>query len=569
MCRWVVFLLFTSTLVAETQPQPEFSSGYIQREPVYASKMMVASANPYASKAGLEILEKGGNAIDALIAIQMVLNVVEPQSSGIGGGAFLLYYQKNEKKVFAYDGRETAPQAADENMFLDAQKEPVPFSEAVIGGGSVGVPGLLKMLEQVHAQKGKLPWKELFQPAIALAEKGFPISNRLHKLISVTPNLNTFKETQHYFFKDGKPKKKNSILKNLELAQTFRTVAEQGTDPFYKGEIAKKIVQAVQSAHPPGRLTEKDLANYQSIERHPIKTAYQGYTVYGFPPPSAGGIVLAQMLKMMATQDLEGESLDSVRFIDLFCRASRLAFADKNYYVADPDFFPVPQKRLLDLDYLQQRIKQSGDQQGDFPGQALACCAPMHFSPPLEYPSTSQICVVDEEGNGVSMTTSIENAFGSTLMAGGFILNNQLTDFSLVAEREGKKTANRIEPGKRPVSSMTPTLVFKENSDELYLTVGSAGGARIVDFVAQAVFGVLNFNLNIQKAIDFPHYASIGPIMDLEKDTSLVDAIAKLEALGNTVQVMPLNSGTQGIQRIDEEWVGGVDPRREGLAIGN
>lgn len=575
MKKWLIFCLLSSfPIFGETQTQPEFSSGYTPKKAVYAKNMMVASANPLATKAGVEILQKGGNALDAAIAMQMVLTVVEPQSSGLGGGAFLLYYQKDQQKVYAYDGRETAPSKVDEAWFLDKNNEPIPFEKALIGGKSVGVPGLLKMLEMAHQQRGKLRWNELFTPAIDLANHGFPISSRLHQLIKKTKNLNTFPETSAYLFRNGKPKKEGERLQNLELAETLVAIAQFGAHVFYQGPIAQKIVSAVQKAG--GVLSEKDLAEYKPLRRKPVKFSYKNYTLYGFPPPSAGGVVLGQMFQLLSSQDFEKETLGSVNFINLFCHASRLAFADRDYYIADPEYFPVPFLRLLDQEYMQirrQELKQNTHQKGEaipgaYPGQSLACCPPLYIAKSLECPSTSQICVVDEAGNGVSMTTSVENAFGSTLMAAGFFLNNQLTDFSLIPEKNGNKAANRIEPGKRPMSSMAPTLVFKEGSDELYLTIGSAGGARIIDYVAKAIFGVLDFDMNIQEAIDFPNFTSIKEFIDLEQDTSLVKIAPALRKLGNQIRVMPLTSGTQGIQRKNEALVGGVDPRREGLALG-
>lgn len=572
--RWLVMILCLSGFVfAESQQQPEFATGYHPKSAAFGKKMMVSSANPLASEAGLKILEKGGNAIDAAIAIQMVLNVVEPQSSGIGGGALLLYYDKEEGRVLAFDGRETAPAQADENLFLDEEGDPLSMREAIIGGQSVAVPGLLKMVEEVHGEYGKLPWKELFTPAIEIATNGFPISHRLHHLIEKTPRLKTFTLPKEYLFTQGKPKPIGEILKNPKFAETLRLIAEQGSDPFYRGEIAQHIVHSVQNAPvSPGLLSLEDLANYRPRKRAPLQTSYRNFTIYGFPPPSSGGIVIAQMLTMLEDYDLSAYDLGAPPFINLFCAASRLAYADRNYYIADPDFFPVPTQRLLDRSYLQERgatlMALSEVSQGSFPGEGVDCCPPLLISVAPEFSSTSQICVVDAEGNAVSMTTSIENAFGSTLMVGGFFLNNQLTDFSLVPEQEGKKAANRIEPGKRPMSSMSPTLVFHKGDNKFLLTVGSAGGAPIIDYVAQILFGVLDFHLNIQEAIDFPNYTSLKKAIELEQDTMLETAVISLEEMGNTVNVLPLTSGSQGIQRTQESLIGGADPRREGLAIG-
>ena len=566
--KFLLILFLLPIGVFAESGQPESESGFQPKEAAHAKKMMVASANPYATQAGLDILQKGGNAIDAAIAIQMVLNVVEPQSSGIGGGAFLLYYQKESDEIIAYDGREMAPQGVNEKWFLDENSKPFPLGDLIISGRSVGVPGVLKMLEMAHQERGRLPWRELFLPAIRLAEQGFPISSRLHQLIVQTRGLSNSATAAAYLFHGETPKLEGEILKNPQLARSLRLIAKEGTRPFYHGEIGREIVKAVQGEG--GALTLEDLNQYTPLVREPLQTKYGEYVVYGFPPPSSGGIVIAQMLEMMKTRKCPSDHLGSPSFIDFFCGASRLSFADRDYYLADPAYFPVPQARLMDSDYLKKRATEIGNKgkpaPGRYPGETLACCPPLIFTTELELPSTTQICVIDAEGNGLSMTSSIENAFGSTLMAAGFFLNNQLTDFSLIPEKEGKKAANRIEPGKRPLSSMSPTLVFK--NDTLYLTIGSAGGARIIDYVAKALLGVLKFDLNVQEAISFPNYTSLTGAIDLEKGTFLIQEVPALEKLGNSVTIVPLTSGTQGIQSTPNGLIGGADPRREGRALG-
>lgn len=527
-----LFLLFLP-FFGQSDLQPEFDTGYEPKEAVFGKNMMVVSANSLASKAGYEILEKGGNALDAAIAIQMVLNLVEPQSSGIGGGGFLLYYIKDKNQVIAYDGRETAPQDIEMTNGIN-----------IVGGKSVGTPGLLKMLELAYRENGTLPWKDLFQPAIDLAHDGFPISSRLNKLVQRTPHLATFPESQKYFFDKGKPKTVGAVLKNPELAETLRLIAEGGIYPFYEGEIAKDIVKTVQeSPIRPGKLSLEDLAHYQAVRREPLFSEYKHYRLCGFPPPSAGGIAVAQIFGMLNEMDFKNQNLGSPEFINVFCRASRAAYTDRQLYVGDPAYTNIPVNHLLNPQYLRQVLKN--------PNKTVISA--------LERPSTSQICVVDKEGNAVSFTTSIEYAFGSSLMVRGFFLNNQMTDFSA--------GPNRIEPGKRPMSSMSPTFVFK--NDRLFLNVGSAGGARIIDYVAKTLFGVLEFDLNIQDAISFPNFTSISENIDLEKGTFLEGEVEALEKRGNQVRVIPLNSGTQGIQINQEDLIGGSDPRREGLAIGN
>jgi gamma-glutamyltranspeptidase / glutathione hydrolase len=560
-------LLFRSLLFAD---QPEAESGFLPKEAVYGKTCMAVSANPFATKAGFEILQKGGNALDAAIAMQMVLNVVEPQSSGIGGGGFLLLYNKATDKVVAFDGRETAPRKVHEKWFLDQNGSSLPISKLISSGRSVGVPGLIKMLELAHKNYGILFWRNLFEPAIDLAMKGFPMSPRLHQLVASTPLSKLNGEAQEYLYHASMPKKEGEILKNAILAETLLILAEKGSEGFYQGKVAKAIVSAVQSEG--GVIEEEDLAQYQAIQRDPITTYYRDYIVYGFPPPSAGGIAVAQMLKMAETQNLEKETLGSARFIDFFSGISRLAYADKDYYLADPDFFPVPIFSLLNAHYLRGRVKAFSRhkrvQPGRFPGETPTCCPPLIASTELEFPSTTHLCVVDSEGNCACLTSSIEHAFGSGLMAAGFFLNNELTDFSLIPERRGNKAANRIESHKRPTSSMSPTLVFKKEDGSFFLATGSAGGWRIIDYVAKILFGVLDFQMTIQEAISFPNFASQKSSIDLESNSFLVKEVPLLERLGNSVNLIPLTSGSQGIQLLNGEYIGAADPRREGVAEG-
>lgn len=545
--------MMTILLTFLLQVAPEVQSERVEKQAVVGDQMMVVTANSHASDAAYAILEAGGSAIDAAITAQMVLGLVEPQSSGIGGGAFLLYFDKQKQRVFAYDGREIAPKEITESLFAS--------SKDMIGGKSVGVPGLLAMLKLAHDQRGVLPWSTLFEPAIALADYGFEISERLSKLISNTPNLNTFDETRSYLFEKKR-------LTNPKLAQTYQEIAHDGITPFYHGKIGEQIVATVQNAPVnPGTLTMEDLAAYQPVMRRPITTTYHGYTLYGFPPPSAGGIAVFQIMQMLRNKNLKDQSLGSLDFITLFCNASHLAFADRNYYIGDPNYFAVPTRRLLDRSYLKKRSRLFDEQEGikritrgEYPSEKLSNA--IHFSMALELPCTSHICIVDKEGNAVSMTTSVENAFGSTLMVGGFFLNNQLTDFSPSAGIGGVRAANRIEPHKRPMSAMAPTFVFKNR--DLKLVVGSAGGPWIIDYVAQALFGVLDFGMNIQEAISFPHYGALGKTIDLEKGTFLTRYAEPLEKKGFNIRLLDMPSGTAGIEVQDGKLIGGSDPRREG-----
>ncbi|MCH9627545.1 MAG: Glutathione hydrolase proenzyme [Chlamydiales bacterium] len=521
----IIFALLALPFLAA---QPEAHTRFTAKTSSFGKSMMVSSANPIASQVGYTILEKGGHAIDAALAMQMVLTLVEPHASGIGGGGLLLYYGKKKGEVIAYDGRETAPQAIETTRIPD-----------IVGGKAVGTPGVLKMLEMAHQEQGVLPWKALFEPAIQLAQEGFTITPRLHKLIQKTPGLTSFQQTRDYLFEKGKAKPAGTRLKNVPLAQTFRLLADHGTDPFYKGEIAQKIVDAVQ----PGALSLEDLAAYRPVKRKPIESIYRRYRVCGFPPPSMGGIAVAQILGMLSETDLSAYTIGNPSFINLFCRASRAAYADRQLFGGDPAFTNVPVDLMLSPTYLHHLLEN--------PNKTPIAA--------VEHPSTSQICVIDGEGNAVSLTTSLENAFGSTVMAGGFFLNNQVTDFST--------GPNRIEPRKRPMSSMAPTFIF--DGEDLILVVGSAGGARIIDYVSQAIVGVLDFGMTIQAAISFPNYTSIVDTIDLEEETFLKKQIPALQKMGNRMRVIHLTSGTQGIQQTPFYLIGGVDPRREGVAMGD
>lgn len=566
------------------QAAPEAATGYAEKAGWPAAEYMVAAANPLAVEAGYQMLKLGGSAIDAAIATQMVLTLVEPQSSGIGGGAFLVHY--DGRKTQAFDGRETAPSKADERLFQNPDGTPVSRTLGVVGGRSVGAPGVLRMLELAHRQHGKLPWKTLFAPAIALSEQGFAVSPRLHALLSGDAHLRKDPEAARYFYGNGgQPWPVGHILKNPALARSLREIAEGGADVFYKGRIARDIAAKVQ-AHPtnPGLLTAADIAAYQPKVRTPVCSDYRAYTVCGMPPPSSGGIAVAQMLGMFETFDMRAlapaKGVPGPEAVHLFSEVGRLAYADRNRYAADTDFVPLPGRgvpSLIDKDYLAARARLVGPNSmdeapaGKPPGMEMA----WHWGKDnaIETPSTSHVSVVDQYGMGLAMTTTIEDAFGSRQMVDGFILNNQLTDFSFASRDADGLIANRVEAGKRPRSAMSPTVVFDRKTGALVLTVGSPGGPAIINYVAKVLVGTLDWGMNVQQAISMPNFGSRNGPTVLEAGRFPAATIEALEARGHELLLGPQTSGLHGIQRIEVHgvplWYGGADPRREGIAKGD
>lgn len=553
---------------------PEFSSGITQKQLVKAEKQMVVAANPYASEAGFAILQKGGNAIDAMVAVQTVLGLVEPQSSGLGGGAFLVYFDAENKRLTTYDGRETAPKAATADMFLDANGEPLYFFDAVIGGLSVGIPGTVKLLYETHQKYGKLAWSDVVQPAIKLAEDGFKVSPRLHALITRSAeSLYRFQTTRDYFLsEEGVPLFVGTIIKNKQYANTLRAISTGGADAFYKGELARRIVETVQNAEGnPGRLSVEDLATYQIIEREPVCYRYRDHDVCGMGPPSSGALTVGQILGLVEAYDLKSYGAGNPESWRIIGDATRLAFADRSLYMADSDFVKMP-KGLLNRTYLWERTQTLIDDNAltddeVFPGKPPFDHA-MLLAPDnsLELPSTSHFSIVDASGNVVSMTTTIENGFGSRLMVGGFLLNNELTDFSFVPEIDGKPVANAIEPGKRPRSSMAPTIVMKDGKP--ILAIGSPGGSRIIPYVAKTLIAWVDWEMDIQQAIELPHLLNRFGIYDLEKGTAAEKLAPALEALGFKTEIRDLTSGLHGIEITPQGLEGGADIRREGVALG-
>lgn len=572
--------------------QPEGTSGLTAKPGWATQRFAVAAANPLATYAGYQVLRAGGSAVDAAIAVQMVLSLVEPQSSGIAGGAFLLHH--DGQKTQAFDGRETAPAAANGNLFLDANGQPLPFPHAVASGRSVGVPGALRMLEMAHKQHGQLPWARLFEPAITLAEQGFAVSPRLSTLLAAETQLKNDPQAAAYFYApDGKPWPVGHVLKNPELAQVLKRVAAQGSRALLEGEMAEAIVRKVQQ-HPqrPGELSLQDLAGYKAVERAPLCHDYRAakpgqaareYRICGMPPPSSGTIAVGQILGMLGQTSAAGMSLvtgsatqqPSADWLHLYSEASRLAFADRAQYVADPAFVPAPDGNwlsLLDPVYLAERARlmspaRMPNATAGQPGGVKTSFAPMPDQ--LEY-GTSHISIVDGQGRALAMTTTIEDAFGSRQMVKGFLLNNQLTDFSFrPTDAQGQPIANRVEPGKRPRSSMSPTLVFDKATGALVMSGGSPGGALIIHYTAKLLYGSLNWGLDAQRAIDLPNFGNLGGPLLLEEKRFTPATVEALKARGGEVREQALTSGLQAIERTHSGLFGGADPRREGVVMGD
>ena len=568
--------------------QPEAASGHTDKPGWAYSRQAVAAANPLATDAGLQLLRAGGSALDAAIAVQLVLGLVEPQSSGIGGGAFLLHF--DGRRVQAFDGRETAPAGAHTDMFLENGK-PLPFDEAVLSGRAVGVPGAVRMLETAHRQHGTLPWGQLFTPAITLAEQGFQVSPRLHTLLQNDPHLRKDPLAARFFYDaKGQAWPVGHVLRNPEYAHVLRRIAAQGSRALHEGPVAQAIV--ARTAQPPlaGTLSLDDLQTYRPREREALCLDHTArartYRICGFPPPSSGQIAIGQILGLLGHTTPQGAEwaggLPSPDFVHRYTEASRLAFADRAQFVADPDFVSAPGgdwRSLLAPDYLRLRSTLIGAQSMKVappgqPGGTKTSFAPMPMQP--EY-GTSHISVVDAHGRAVAMTTTIEAAFGARRMVttdparpGGFLLNNQLTDFSFAAtDAQGRPIANRVEPGKRPRSSMSPMLVFDKASGELLMSGGSPGGALIIHYTAKLLAGTLHGGLNAQQAISLPNFGSLnGPTL-LESGRFGLAMTEALKARGHEVREMEMTSGLQAIERTATGWFGGADPRREGIVLGD
>ena len=543
-------------------------------QPVTARDWMVTAAHPLAVEAGARVLEQGGSAADAMVAVQVVLGLVEPQSSGLGGGAFLVWYDAQTGQVTTLDGRETAPAAATPLLLQDDSGQPLDFMDAVIGGLSVGTPGTPALLEEAHRRWGRANWAGLFADGIRLAEEGFEVSPRLAQQVAGEglEGLGGHDATRDYFFPDGEPLAEGAVLTNPDYAAVLRDLAAKGARGFYEGETAEAIVSAVRGAEDnPGLLSMSDLARYRVIERPPVCVEYRDHDICGMGPPSSGALSLGQILGMLGGYDLAALGAESAESWRLIGDASRLAFADRGRYMADSDFVPMPTEGLVAPDYLAERgALLAGDDSlpevaPGQPGWSHAMLWGQDNS--LERPSTSHISIVDADGNALSMTTTIEGGFGSRVMARGFLLNNELTDFSFTTHDDaGWPVANRVEPGKRPRSSMAPTIVLKD--DAPVLVIGSPGGSRIIGYVAKAVIGSLDWGMDVQQAIELPNILNrFGP-MDVEAGSDATALSAALSELGFEVNETELTSGLQGIAITPEGLAGGADPRREGIALG-
>lgn len=569
--------------------QPEAASGLSDKPGWSYRHQAVAAANPLATDAGLQILRAGGSALDAAIAVQLVLGLVEPQSSGIGGGAFLMHF--DGQRVQAFDGRETAPAAASPTQFMGEDGKPLPFEAAVLSGQSVGVPSAVRMLEAAHRQHGQLPWARLFEPAITLAEQGFRVSPRLHTLLKAESSLKSDPVAARYFYTpEGQALPIGHVLRNPEYAHVLRRIAQEGSRALHEGAVAQAIVSRVAQPPRPGQLSLQDLKNHQAREREALcvdhRTTERSLRLCGFPPPSSGHIAIGEILGMLAHTRAQGpqwlDGQPSADLIHRYTEASRLAFADRAQYVADPDFVRAPAgdwRSLLASAYLQSRSQQITERSMKTalpgqPGGAASAWAPMPEQ--TEY-GTSHISVVDAQGRAVAMTTTIEAGFGSRRMVstdpsrpGGFLLNNQLTDFSFAPnDAQGRPIANRVEPGKRPRSSMSPTLVFDQASGQLLMTGGSPGGALIIHYTAKLLMGTLHGGLNAQQAIQLPNFGSLnGPTL-LESGRFAPALVQDLRHRGHEVREMEMTSGLQAIERSAAGWFGGADPRREGIVLGD
>lgn len=534
---------------------------------------MVAAAHPLAADAGARVLEQGGSAADAMIAVQAVLGLVEPQSSGLGGGAFLVWYDAATGALTTLDGRETAPRDATPTLFLGPDGEPMKFMEAVVGGRSVGTPGTPALLQEAHRRWGRMNWAGLFDDPIRLAELGFPVSPRLAELVAGEGEaLQGDPATRDYFFLGGQPIRAGEILTNQPYADTLRVLAQQGADGFYRGPVAESIAATVRGATDnPGLLSTADLAAYRVIERPAVCVEYRAHDICGMGPPSSGALTVGQILGMLGGYDLAALGAESPESWRLIGDASRLAFADRERYMADPDHVPVPTAGLVDPAYLAKRAELlAGDDSlpevtAGAPGWTHAALWGQDES--LELPSTTHISVVDSHGNALSMTTTIENGFGARVMTGGFLLNNELTDFSFRTHDDaGAVIANALAPGKRPRSSMAPTIVMKDGKPAM--VVGSPGGSRIIGYVARTIIAQLDWGMDPQQAVAAPNILNRFGKMEVEPGRA-PELAAELATLGFEIdEDSAQTSGLQSIVITPDGLQGGADPRREGIAIG-
>ena len=543
------------------------ATGQARNEPAAAGGM-VSAADPRAAAAGVEMLRAGGSATDAAIATMLALNVVEPQSSGIGGGSFWVSHRAGGA-VSTIDAREAAPAAADPRWFFAADGTPLSHADAVPGGRSVGVPGALRGMALAHRQAGRLPWARLFAPAIRLARAGWRLSPRF---VSGMANYggNITPATRALFSgPDGQPLAAGALVRNPAQAALFERIAKAGPDAFYTGAQARRIVAAVNgAARNPSRMTAADLAGYRAVPRPPVCLAYRAYRICGMGPPSSGGVAVLMIMKQLERFDMAALGKDSAAAWHLFAEASRLAYADRNLYVGDPDFVAVPVSGLLDPGYLASRSALIA------PDRTMASVAaglppgapPRRPAPPGEVPGTTDLAVADARGNVVEVTTTVEGVFGSGLSVDGTVLNNELTDFDIVPARDGYLVANRVQGGKRPRSSMAPTIVYGPDG-QVRIAIGAAGGSTIIAQVAKALVAVLDWKMSAQDAIALGLLYAPGPVATAEQGTQAEAMVPALRALGERVQVAPLGLKANAVERVGGRWVGAADPRSEGVAI--
>ena len=584
-CALLCALLAASSVVTAQDQAPEAASGLLEKQSVSFKREGVAAANPLAVEAGLAMLKKGGTAVDAMIATQLMLGLVEPQSSGLGGGGFLLVYDGKRKQLTTFDGRETAPAAAKPDRFIGSDGLPMKFYDAVIGGKSVGVPGTVALLQAAHKKHGKLPWQALFAPAVAMAERGFPMSQRLHTQAKGDRFLRLNAAARAYFYDaSGEPWPVGHRLKNPEYAATLKAIATQGANAFYAGEIASDMVRAVRAHVNAGDMTEADLGAYRVIERAPVCGPYRRLRVCGMGPPSSGGIAVAQILAYVERFPLKVWGPNSADSVHVIAEAGRLAFADRNRFIADPDFV-MPPPLLLDPTYLKSRGElidptlSGGRAEPGSPFPRLDSGLLAHETmqaladdQSLELPGTSHISIVDRYGNAVSMTTTIEDQFGARILVRGFLLNNELTDFSMLAKENGLTIVNRVQAGKRPRSSMAPTIIYDAQSRPVIIT-GSPGGSAIINYVVKSIIAMVDWGLSPQQAAALPNFGSRNGATELELGTALENIKTDLARRAHAVSLIEFSSGLHVLQRVgkgkSQHWQGGADPRREGAVRGD
>ena len=526
---------------------------------VEKNSFIVSTSHPQASKIGGDILAKGGNAIDAVLAIQMALNLLEPESSGIGGGGFLLYYDKKKNHLTFYDGRETAPSKIKKEFFLDNKGNPLTFFDIAVGGTAIGVPGLVSMLEIAHNNHGLLKWQDLFTPAINLSKNGFKISSKLHKAIKKDKYLHFFPESKKYFYKNNQSKKKLTILKNFNFTETLKIISLEKSKGFYQGEIAESIVYAVQNSPiKRGYITLNDLKNYKAKKRKPICGKYREYKICSAAPPSAGGFSILQILGILEEFDLSKDNMKED--IRLILEAAKYSFNDRYKYLGDPDFSNIKINNYLTKRYLRQIANQiSANKKME---------TNIKINNELFIPtSTTHFSVIDSYGNVASITSSIENTFGSRLMTSGFLLNNQLSDFNFKIEGDLFKN-NIVEPKKKPLSSMSPTIIFDKNNN-VKMVIGSPGGKSIIMYVVKTIVAVLDWEMGIEEAVDFPNFSIYKDKILIEKNRFDKEFEEYLLSLGYLIVEKEMNSGLNGFEIKDGALFGAADKRRNGLVVYN